>query len=284
MEIISTIKEMQKISSDCKLKRKTIALVPTMGYLHDGHLSLIRKADEIADVVITTLFVNPTQFAPTEDFNSYPRDFERDFRLCKENGSDYLFMPDVGEMYPVGFNTSIVIKGVTEKFEGVTRPTHFQGVATVVAKLFNITRPDFAIFGQKDYQQTLLIKRLDLDLDFGIDIVINPTIRESNGLAMSSRNSYLTPEFRDKASIIHKAIVEAKRIIDGGERDRKIINNVLNKVLSTVSEIKIDYSAAALASSLEEPDTFNSNEEIVILIAVYLGKTRLIDNAIITIP
>lgn len=284
MQIVKSIIEMQKISFECRLRGESIALVPTMGFLHDGHLSLIRKGAEIADIVITTLFVNPTQFAPNEDFNNYPRDFERDFKLCEENGCDYLFMPEVGEMYPKGFNTSIVIQGITEKFEGEFRPTHFQGVATIVAKLFNITRPDFAIFGQKDYQQTLLLKRLAKDLDFGIDIIISPTIRETDGLAMSSRNTYLTPELRAKAGVIFYAMEEAKKLISNGERKRTIINTTMQLALMSVSEIKIDYAVSAIASNLDEPDLFFPGDEIVLLIAVYLGKTRLIDNANITIP
>ena len=284
MQIVKSIIEMQKISFECRLRGESIALVPTMGFLHDGHLSLIRKGAEIADVVITTLFVNPTQFAPNEDYNNYPRDFERDFKLCEENGCDYLFMPEVGEMYPKGFNTSIVIQGITEKFEGEFRPTHFQGVATIVAKLFNITRPDFAIFGQKDYQQTLLLKRLAKDLDFGIDIIISPTIRETDGLAMSSRNTYLTPELRAKAGVIFYAMEEAKKLISNGERKRTIINTTMQLALMSVSEIKIDYAVSAIASNLDEPDLFFPGDEIVLLIAVYLGKTRLIDNANITIP
>lgn len=284
MRIIKTIKEMQQISFENKLKGYKIACVPTMGFLHEGHLSLIRRGKELAEVVITTLFVNPTQFAPNEDFSKYPRDFDRDFKLCEENGCDYIFFPEVSEMYPKGFNTSIVISGVTDKFEGEFRPTHFQGVATVVAKLFNCTRPDVAIFGQKDYQQTLLIKRLVKDLDFGIDIEVSKTVRESDGLAMSSRNTYLSPELRAKAGVVFYAMEEVKRAISLGETNRKNINSLLIVALKSVQEIKIDYAASAISCNLDEPDHFFPGDEIVILIAVYLGKTRLIDNTLIKIP
>lgn len=284
MQIIKTIKEMQQISFENKLKGHKLALVPTMGYLHDGHLSLIRRGKNLADIVITTLFVNPTQFAPNEDFSKYPRDFDRDFQLCEENGCDYMFFPEVGEMYPKGFNTSIQISGITEKFEGEFRPTHFQGVATVVAKLFNATRPNVAIFGQKDYQQSLLLKRLSFDLDFGIEVEVAPTVREPDGLAMSSRNTYLTPELRTKATVLFFALEEVKKTISMGETNRKVINSLMLVSLKSVAEIRIDYAVSALATTLDEPEYFFPGDEIVLLIAVYLGKTRLIDNAIIKIP
>ncbi|MDT3741229.1 MAG: pantoate--beta-alanine ligase [Candidatus Kapabacteria bacterium] len=282
--IVKTIREMQKISFENKRKGLKTAVVPTMGFLHNGHLSLIKKGKELADIVVTTLFVNPTQFAPNEDFSKYPRDFDKDFKLCEDRGSDYLFFPETKEMYPDGFSTSIEIKGITDKFEGEFRPSHFSGVATIVAKLFNATLPDIAIFGQKDYQQTLLIKKLNDDLNFGIDIVVSETIREIDGLAMSSRNTYLSPENRAKAVKIFHSMEAAKKVIKEGESGRKIINSALHESLKSVPELKVDYASVALADTLEEPDTFNSGDEIVILIAVHLGKTRLIDNSIVKIP
>jgi pantoate--beta-alanine ligase len=255
-----------------------------MGFLHEGHLSLIRKGKSMADIVITTLFVNPTQFAPNEDFNQYPRDFERDCKLCMENGSDFLFSPETIEMYPDGYSTSIEMKGITDKFEGEYRPGHFSGVATVVAKLFNATLPDFAIFGQKDYQQTLVIKKLNKDLNFNIDIIIAETIREKDGLAMSSRNKYLNTDDRNKAPIIFFAISEATKMILNGEKLRKNIDKILSDTLNTIPEIQIDYASSALANTLEMPDNFSPDDEIVILVAAKLGKTRLIDNSIIKIP
>jgi pantoate--beta-alanine ligase len=284
MQIIKTISEMQNISFEQKLLGKKIALVPTMGYLHKGHISLVEKAKELADICITTLFVNPTQFAPNEDFNKYPRDFERDFKLCEDAGADFLFFPETLEMYPKGFSTSIQINNVTEKFEGQFRPTHFQGVATIVSKLFNATNPHIAVFGQKDYQQSLVIKKLNEDLNFGIDIVIAPTIREKDGLAMSSRNTYLSTDNRSKAGVLFYSMEEARKLISTGETKRKIINAAIHVALRTVSEIKIDYAAVAIANTLDEPDIFFPGDEIVILLAVHLGKTRLIDNMVLKIP
>lgn len=275
---------MQKISFEQKLLGKKIALVPTMGYLHKGHLSLVEKAKEISDICILSLFVNPTQFAPNEDYNKYPRDFDRDFELCKEYGVDYIFFPETLDMYPKGFSSSIVISNIAEKFEGAFRPSHFQGVATVVAKLFNATMPHIAVFGQKDYQQSLVIKRLNQDLNFGIDIIVAPTIREVNGLAMSSRNSYLSEENRTKAGILFYSMEETKKLIAKGETDRKKINSTIHFTLRSVPNIKIDYASIALADTLEEPDIFLPGDEVVILLAVIIDKTRLIDNMLIKIP
>lgn len=284
MQIINTIAEMQSISKTAKREGKKVGVVPTMGYLHEGHLSLIRKAKEHADLVITTLFVNPTQFAPHEDFNSYPRDLERDEKLACEAGCDYLFVPETSEMYPKYFNTVINIRNITTKFEGEKRPDHFNGVALIVAKLFNATLPDVAVFGQKDLQQTLVIKSLVRDLNFPIEIIVAPTIRESNGLAMSSRNKYLSDEFRKKAGIIFRAIEDAKHAISRGETERKRINAYLHKTLRTVPEISIDYACSALADNFEEPEAYLPGDKIALLIAVHIGKTRLIDNALVEIP
>ncbi len=284
MKVVKSIKEMQNISDLLRADNKKIAVVPTMGYLHNGHISLIEKANELADIVITTLFVNPTQFAPNEDFNKYPRDFDRDCELASNANSDYIFAPNTLEMYPIGHSTIVLVSKVTEKFEGTFRPSHFQGVSTIVTKLFNITKPHFAIFGQKDYQQTLVVRRIIEDLNMDIDLVIAATLRENDGLAMSSRNVYLQESERKKAGIIFRAIEEVKRLIAKGETNRKILNSNLHKILREVVEIKIDYASIALADSLEEPEYFLSGDKAVILIACYLGKTRLIDNSIIIFP
>ncbi len=284
MKLIAKSAEMQSISESHRLAGKKIAVVPTMGYLHEGHISLIKKAKELADVVITTLFVNPTQFAPNEDFEKYPRSPERDYNLAQENGSDYLFNPATEEMYPGGFHSAINMTGITDKFEGEKRHNHFNGVATVVAKLFNITKPHIAVFGQKDYQQTLAIYQLVRDFLFDLKVVVAPTIRENDGLAMSSRNVYLSSAEREKAGVIYKSLSDALLVIEKGENRRKIINAVLHNTLRSVHEIKIDYASAADADTLEEPDVFLPGEHVILVIAVYLGKTRLIDNALITIP
>ncbi|MDQ1267058.1 MAG: Pantothenate synthetase [Bacteroidota bacterium] len=284
MEVIKTISEMQKISLGLKASGKRIACVPTMGYLHEGHASLIRRGKEIADEVITTIFVNPTQFAPNEDFEKYPRNFERDCEIAQSNGCSYVFHPDILDMYPIGFSTEINISKITKSFEGLSRPTHFTGVATVVAKLFNATLPDIAIFGQKDYQQSLVVKQLSKDLNFPIQIIIAPTFREADGLAMSSRNVYLSREERAKAAILFHSLEAARKVIMSGERSRKMVNGVIHSTLRSIPEIKIDYACSAIADTLEEPDEFLAGERIVLLLAVYLGRTRLIDNAIVPVP
>lgn len=283
MEIIRLVSEMQKISEGHKKNNKKVAFVPTMGYFHDGHTTLMKKAREYGDVVIASLFVNPTQFAPNEDFTRYPRDFERDCKMASEAGVDYLFNPDVSEMYPQGYKTEIKIGEVTTKFEGQFRPTHFDGVATVVAKLFNATKPDFAIFGQKDYQQTLVIKKLVKDLLFDTRIIVSPTIREHDGLAKSSRNIYLSSEEREDALVLSRALDVAIGEISNGVRNRIKINAIMHNQLRKVSGIRIDYASSALADDLSEPEEFMPDTKIVLLIAVYIGKTRLIDNALVTV-
>ncbi len=284
MKAINTVAEMQQFSILNRVAGKKIAVVPTMGYLHEGHLSLIKEAKKLADIVITTLFVNPTQFAPNEDLAKYPRDYESDFKKAESAGADIIFCPDELQMYPIGYNTSIQIKGVTDKFEGEKRPTHFSGVATVVAKLFNCTLPDIAIFGQKDFQQTIVIKRLVKDLNFPVQIIVSPTIREADGLAMSSRNTYLSKDERAVAPTLFHALEEAKLAIAKGERNRKIINSIILKTIREPQQFKIDYVATANAANFDEPDEFLPGEKIVMLLAAYLGKTRLIDNAVVEIP
>jgi pantoate--beta-alanine ligase len=284
MKIITTIHEIKENISLHKKMNHIIAFVPTMGYLHEGHISLIRHAKDIADIVIVSIFVNPTQFAPNEDFTTYPRDIDRDCRLSEQAGCDYLFIPEATEIYPKGFDTEIKIGGVTKSFEGISRPTHFSGVATVVAKLLNIVQADKAIFGQKDYQQTLVIKKLVADLNMNTEIVVIPTMREPDGLAMSSRNIYLLPGIREKAGIIFKSLEATRSSIELGEKNRKIINATLHQNLRTVPEIKIDYACAVDADTLEETDQFQAGQRVVLLVAVFLGRTRLIDNAVITIP
>ncbi|TAL71079.1 MAG: pantoate--beta-alanine ligase [Bacteroidetes bacterium] len=284
MRVISKPKEMQTIAESLRKEGKKITVVPTMGYLHEGHTSLIQKGRELADIVITTLFVNPTQFGPNEDYEKYPRDFARDFQQAEKAGTDFLFNPKIEDMYEKGYNTLINIIGITDKFEGSSRPGHFDGVATIVAKLFNITKPHFAIFGQKDYQQILVIKQMVRDFFFDLSIVVAPTVREHDGLALSSRNVYLSNEERNRAGIIYKSLDEALQQIQKGESRRKILNAMLHNTLRTVPEIKIDYASCADADTLEEPDVFLPGERIILMIAVYNGKTRLIDNALVTVP
>jgi pantoate--beta-alanine ligase len=283
MKIIYTAKEMTEISCELIKAGKTIGFVPTMGALHLGHLSLFEAVKQYADVAMASIFVNPTQFAPNEDFDKYPRDLKKDVEMAELYGIDYVFAPSNDEMYSKNFLTNIHLDGITKVFEGERRPTHFDGVALVVAKLFNIIKPHYAFFGQKDYQQTLVIKQMVKDLNFDIDVVVRPTVRLENGLAMSSRNNYLTDDEKEKATIIYKSMLEAKSAISLGERNKEKIVKIIVEKIAEVPELKIDYVAVVKQKDLSEVDNFVSGDEIVILIAAFLGKTRLIDNMLITV-
>lgn len=283
MKILTTIQETHSLMGAYKSKGKRIVIVPTMGYLHEGHLSLVRQAKELGDIVISTLFVNPKQFGPKEDFDKYPRDFERDRKMLENTGCDYLFAPDSREMYPDNFSAHISIGGITEILEGKTRPTHYDGVALVVLKLFNITKADIGIFGQKDYQQFMVIKKLVEDLNLDLKLVMAPIIRESNGLAMSSRNRYLSQEEFTQAAIINKSLMSARKAISEGLRNRQSIINLVRDELITSALIKIDYVECVLDSTFELVNDFKSGDKLVILIACWFGTTRLIDNIIVDV-
>lgn len=266
-----------------KIKRendKTIGFVPTMGALHEGHLSLVKEARRMCDIVVVSIFVNPAQFGPSEDFSKYPRDLTGDTALLTDYNVDYIFVPTVEEIYPPGFNTYVEVKGITDKLEGESRPGHFRGVATVVTILFNIIRPDFAFFGQKDAQQTVVVKRLTQDLGFDTEIVVLPTIREESGLALSSRNEYLNSEERQAASIIYRALKAARAEFKNGERDADRFMEVIRATLATEPRIKIDYISVNDTETLENVEKLGENPVFVSL-AVTFGKTRLIDNFIL---
>lgn len=282
--LITTVDQMRRWSSTARSEGKIIGLVPTMGYLHDGHCSLISAAARECDVVIATVFVNPLQFGKGEDFERYPRNIEQDMTLAFAAGASVLFAPSVNEMYPPGFAVAITPGPIAEKFEGEYRPGHFCGVATVVAKLFNITTPHQAYFGQKDYQQTLVIAQLIRDLNFPVQLHVLPTVREADGLAMSSRNVYLSPDERRRAQILYRALQAAQEAITGGEHSRERINAHLRRTIESVEGVTIDYARAACADTLEEPETFRSGDDVVLLLAVRIGTTRLIDNAVIRVP
>jgi len=284
MVVVEKVKEMQKIIDSHRREGKRIVCVPTMGYFHKGHLSLMELAREYGEIVVTTLFVNPTQFGPNEDFERYPRNFQRDFELAQSVGIDYLFAPTIEEMYPDNFYTKVIVGKFTDKFEGVKRPGHFDGVATVVTKLFNATKPDVAIFGQKDFQQALVIKQLVKELFFDIKIIVAPIVREADGLAMSSRNVYLSEKERKLAPRIFEALNLGIKAVQNGERRRKQINSIVLQHLRQFREFFIDYVAAVDSETLDEPEEFSPGQTVVILVAVYLGKTRLIDNVLVTVP
>ena len=259
---------------------KTVGLVPTMGALHEGHLSLVREARRMCDVVVVSVFVNPTQFGPGEDFEHYPRDLTKDTALLTDYNVDYIFAPTVEEIYPKGFSTYVNVEGLSEQLEGASRPGHFRGVATVVTVLLNTIRPDFAFFGQKDAQQALVIRRLVKDLAFDTEIVILPIVREDSGLAISSRNLYLTPDEQKSAAVMHKALVQAKSAYKEGERNANRIMEIIRNTVESEPRARLDYVAVTDAETLERVDRVDDRPTLIAL-AAYVGKTRLIDNTIL---
>ena len=278
MQIISTIKEMGSISERARSAGQTIALVPTMGYFHEGHLSLMREGRRRGDILVVSLFVNPTQFGEGEDYGVYPRDFSRDKGMAEEIGVDILFAPTVEEMYPKGYQTSVEVERITKPMEGQFRPTHFRGVTTVVAKLFSIVKPHIAIFGEKDYQQLAVIRRMVEDLDLNVEIVGMPIVREADGLAMSSRNTYLTAEQRKAALSIHRSLRKASELFRSGERDPGRIIDAVKEVVRREKGISIEYVEIRDANTLEEIECIE--EQAVIALAMKVGKVRLIDNLV----
>jgi pantoate--beta-alanine ligase len=281
MKIITQIAEMQKQANVLQSEGKRIGLVPTMGYLHEGHLSLVREVKKHSDVAVMSIFVNPTQFGPREDFEDYPRDFGRDVELAKSAGSDIIFYPDRQDIYPEHYLTYVNVEKIASVLCGKSRPTHFRGVTTIVAKLFNIVKPHVAVFGQKDAQQAIVIKRMAADLNYDIEFIVAPIVRENDGLAMSSRNSYLTPSHRAQAVVLYQSLMEAKRMIDNGERNARIIQDRMKAMIEQQPDAVIDYIEIVDTTNLE-PQT-KLMGEVLIAVAVQLGKPRLIDNIIIRV-
>jgi pantoate--beta-alanine ligase len=283
MKIIRTVAEMHDFSDALRSAGKRIAVVPTMGFLHEGHLSLLRLARTRADAVIMTLFVNPTQFGPNEDFTRYPRDFERDSRLAASAGADVLFAPATEEIYPAGYSTFVEVERLTAVLEGASRPGHFRGVATVVAKLFLSTRPHVAVFGQKDAQQAAVIRRMAKDLNFGVEIAIGPIVREPDGLAMSSRNVYLSPAERAESVLLSRSLRHAEALARAGERNASAIIREMTGIIAASSSARIDYISVADAESLEELPLLQPGRTALVSLAVRFGATRLIDNILLTL-
>ncbi len=280
MEIINRKQRMFSIARKLRRENKTVAFVPTMGALHEGHLALVREAKGSADAVIVSIFVNPEQFNDKADLERYPRDLTADASRLAEFGVNYIWAPEVAEIYPEGFSTYVYVEGVSEGLEGAARPGHFRGVATVVTILINTVSPDKAFLGQKDAQQVAVIKRLTTDLGFETEIVVVPTVREESGLAMSSRNALLTPEEREKASVIFRGLKEAKVAFRNGARNASELVDVVRRTIESEPDARIDYIAAVDAESLEPIEKIDDNE-VLISTAVYFGKVRLIDNVII---
>ena len=280
LRVIKTVKEMQEASIGARANGAAIVLVPTMGFLHDGHRALLKRGRAREGLLVLSIFVNPSQFGPKEDLSAYPRDLEADLRMAEEEGVDIAFVPDASEIYPEGYSTWVEVEGLSDRLCGASRPGHFRGVATVVLKLFNSVLPDAAVFGRKDFQQLCIIKRMAADLDLRVEIIGVDTVREPDGLAMSSRNSYLTPEERRAASAIPAAIEEARRAVAGGEREVTEIIKKCKNIIEKERLAVVDYIKVCHQESLDEVD--EARQGSVLFLAVRIGRARLIDNAILS--
>jgi len=280
MEIIRTVSWMKQAARQARAENHVIGMVPTMGALHEGHLSLLRRAQSECSKVFASIFVNPTQFGPNEDLSKYPRTFEADVAKLESAGVDILFAPDAKEIYPAGFTTYVTVEGLSDRLEGRSRPGHFRGVATVVLKLFEIAQPHFAFFGRKDAQQSRILQRMLQDLNSDVELVLCPIVRESDGLALSSRNAYLSPEERRAAAVLHRALEAVREEVLAGTRDALTLQNAARRVLAEEKLAQVDYVEVASADTFE-PVARIGAQPAYVLLAVFVGKTRLIDNLLI---
>lgn len=276
MKLVTGIPEMKALAGEWKAAGRTIGFVPTMGYLHEGHLSLVRASKERCEATVVSIFVNPAQFGPSEDFQRYPRDLAKDSAMLEREGVDVLFVPAAEAVYPPGYKTYVEVRDLQDRLCGRTRPGHFRGVATIVLKLFNIVRPDVAFFGAKDAQQTVTIEKMARDLDLDVEIAVCPVVREPDGLAMSSRNVYLSPDERAAARVLSKSLAEAERLIREGERDASRVAARVKDIIAGELLARLDYAEIVEAESLEPAGEVRG--DTLILLAVYIGRTRLIDN------
>lgn len=282
MQLVRKIEEIKAITRGAAREGKSVGFVPTMGYLHEGHISLMKKARKENDFLAVSIFVNPTQFGPTEDLDSYPRDLERDLKLCEEAGVDVVFAPEPSEMYPQGYSTYVTVEGgVTAGLCGKSRPIHFRGVATVVTKLFNIVRPERAYFGQKDAQQVAVIKKMVKDTNQDVQVIACPIVREADGLAMSSRNTYLSPSERQDALTLSSSLFGAVGLISAGEKSADAVRSYIESRFSGIESASIDYIEIVDPDTME-PLSFISDRALI-AIAVKIGKTRLIDNIVVEV-
>jgi len=279
MIIVNKIAEMKAAAKEAKMRNRTIGLVPTMGFLHEGHLSLVRECRKSAAVTAVSIFVNPLQFGPKEDFKQYPRDPGKDARLLEREAVDYLFTPDEREMYPEGYRTTVEVAGLQDKLCGSSRPGHFKGVTTVVLKLFNIVRPDLAFFGQKDAQQAIILQKMVEDLNLDVAIRVLPIVRDRNGLALSSRNTYLDRKERQAALVLIKSLTEARLTFEKGERKSATIIRRMKDLIMQEPLARIDYIEIIDLDELSRIDLID--RDVLVAVAVYIGKTRLIDNIIL---
>jgi pantoate--beta-alanine ligase len=280
MEIASDLKEMQALAAGWRGQGLRIVLVPTMGYFHRGHLSLMEYGRTVGEKLVVSLFVNPAQFGPNEDLDRYPRDLERDAALAREVGVDVLYTPDAAAMYPPGYQTYVEVERLSQGLCGASRPGHFKGVATVVLKLFNQVQPHTAIFGEKDYQQLAVIKRLTADLHLPVEVVGRSIVREADGLAMSSRNTYLNPEERAAALCLYRALLAARELVLTGAKSRENILEAVRQIIMSTPHTRIDYLALVHPETLREVDAIEARARL--LLAIWVGQTRLIDNTLLS--
>ena len=281
MKLVDSISRMSTLSKMVRKEGKAIGLVPTMGYLHEGHASLIKAARKHTDFVVLSIFVNPLQFGPSEDFEKYPRDLKRDEECARAAGVDVIFYPPVKEIYPEGYATYVGVEGLTDTLCGASRPGHFRGVATIVAKLFNIVKPAVAYFGQKDAQQAAVIRKMVQDLNMDVEIKMMPIVREADGLAMSSRNSYLSEDERRDALVLHQALQKAQALVKDGEREPRKIIRAVREMIEQKPMVKIDYVSVVDTRELREVPEIAG--EALVAVAARVGKTRLIDNVIVRV-
>ena len=279
MKICGTIDEMRHASRAARTDGRRLGLVPTMGSLHDGHLSLVRAARQRCECVVVSIFVNPTQFGPKEDFSKYPRNFERDCKLLEAENVDIVFAPSEREIYPPGSTTFVTVEGLSEKLCGKSRPGHFRGVATIVAKLFNIVAPHMAVFGQKDAAQAIIIRRMVEDLNFDVEIVVCPIVRERDGLAMSSRNAYLDPKQRKQALVLYRSLMRVQFLADKGERDARKLAAAALEVFREEPEVRLDYFEMVHPQTLDPVADISGGA--LVAVAAFVGGTRLIDNVVL---
>ncbi len=281
VDVVKTVRQMHQVADGLRQQGVRIGLVPTMGYLHEGHLSLVLRALKEADRVVVSIFVNPMQFGPKEDLGAYPRDLDRDLNLISELGAHVAYVPEVVEMYPDGYATAVEVAGLTDHLCGASRPGHFRGVATVVAKLFAAVKPHVAVFGQKDAQQVAVIRRMTRDLNLDVAVVVAPTVRESDGLAKSSRNIYLSPEARLEAPVLNRALQTGKTLIEQGERQAQVVMDTMRTMIADAPHAEIDYIEVVDADRIQPVETLSGT--VLLAVAVRFGKARLIDNIAILV-
>ncbi|MCC6744166.1 MAG: pantoate--beta-alanine ligase [Acidobacteria bacterium] len=281
MEIVKRTPQMKALAERLRDEGQRIGIVPTMGALHSGHMSLMQRARQMSDIVVVTIFINPIQFGPAEDLERYPRDLAADAEMCVSRGVDYIFAPLIDEVYPENFSSYVIVEGLSDRLCGASREGHFRGVTTVVSKLFNIVKPHFAFFGRKDAQQAVIIKRMVADLCMDAEIVVCPIVRDDDGLALSSRNVYLSSEERGAATVLHRALEKAQVLFGDGTRDAETLRTAMDELIASEPLVRIDYIEIVDAHDLEPVQAIEDGHPTLIALAAFVGKTRLIDNVVL---